>query len=118
VHKNHSAKNLITLTRLQHLRQVGAKNYRSVISTDYGLTWSAPREMNDTSGRGMGVCRPRLLMLGDGKGPLLLSGGRLYTEKTRDVLLWVRDSPHLTSAISVCCVVGEVKLEVRDECCV
>jgi hypothetical protein len=90
---------------------VGAKNYRSVTSTDYGQTWSDPREMNDTSGRGvytvysisndtsgrgvytrciqsivysvnkninirpdtgMGVCRPRLLMLGNGKGPLLL----------------------------------------------
>ena len=28
-------------------------------------------------------------MLGNGKGPLLLSGGRLYTEQTRDILLWV-----------------------------
>ena len=45
--------------------------------------------MNDTTGRGMGVARPRLLMLGAGKGPLLLSGGRLLTEKTRDILLWV-----------------------------
>jgi hypothetical protein len=45
--------------------------------------------MNDTTGRGMGVARPRMLMLGNGKGPLLLSGGRLYTEQTRDILLWV-----------------------------
>ena len=40
------------------------------------------------------MARPRLLMLDDGgvgtkPGPLLLAGGRLYTEHTRDVLLWV-----------------------------
>ena len=69
--------------------KVGAKNYRSVRSTDSGRSWSIPREMNDTVGRGMGVARPRMLMLGNGKGPLLLSGGRLYTEHTRDILLWV-----------------------------
>ena len=69
--------------------KVGAKNYHSVTSTDDGTSWSRPREMNDTTGRGMGVARPRMLMLGNGKGPLLLSGGRLYTEQTCDILLWV-----------------------------
>ena len=67
---------------------VGAKNYRSATSIDGGRTWSAPTEMIDIGGRGIGVARPRLLMLG-GDGPLLLSGGRLYTEHTRDILLWV-----------------------------
>eukprot|EP01048_Picozoa_sp_COSAG05_P013428 COSAG05_NODE_1430_length_4910_cov_1.788609_3_plen_69_part_00 len=28
-------------------------------------------------------------MLGHGKGPLLMTGGRLFTENTRDILLWV-----------------------------
>jgi hypothetical protein len=45
--------------------------------------------MKDTAGRGIGVARPRLLMLGHGKGPLLMSGGRLLTEHTRDILLWI-----------------------------
>jgi hypothetical protein len=34
------------------------------------------------------LSRPRLLLLSP-NGPLLLSGGRLYTEGTRDILLWV-----------------------------
>jgi hypothetical protein len=66
-----------------------AKNYQQATSIDGGHSWTAPTEMRDASGRGMGVCRPRLLMLGEGGGPLLLSGGRLYTEQTRDILLWV-----------------------------
>jgi len=70
---------------------VDAKNYRSAASTAGGRTWCVPTEMIDIGGRGIGVARPRLLMLGgDGQdGPLLLSGGRLYTEHTRDILLWV-----------------------------
>ena len=111
---------------------VGAKNYLAATSTDGGRTWSSATEMIDVNGRGIGVARPRLLLLGDGggdaaaavadaaaaaaaaaatttttggggggggggaaaavaaaAGPLLLSGGRLYTEHTRDILLWV-----------------------------
>jgi len=69
--------------------KVGAKNYWSVRSTDDGKTWDSPQEMHDRNGRGIGVARPRLLMLGEGKGPLLLTGGRLLTEHTRDIYLWV-----------------------------
>ena len=76
---------------------VSAKNYRSATSIDGGRTWSTATEMIDVNGRGIGVARPRLLLLGGGggggdataAGPLLLSGGRLYTEHTRDILLWV-----------------------------
>ena len=86
---------------------VGAKNYLAATSTDGGRTWSSATEMIDVNGRGIGVARPRLLLLGGGSGdaaaatggnaaaaaaaagPLLLSGGRLYTEHTRDILLWV-----------------------------
>lgn len=100
--------------------KVEAKNYQAATSTNGGKTWTTPWEMVDVNGRGIGVARPRLLMLGgegggsgedgntgqagdgvapspprkintsaSGKGPLLLSGGRLYTEHTRDILLWV-----------------------------
>ena len=94
--------------------KVDAKNYQASTSTDGGKTWATPHEMLDVNGRGIGVARPRLLMLGEGglggrnksggveetaettlgagqvaPAPLLLSGGRLYTENTRDILLWV-----------------------------
>ena len=38
---------------------------------------------------GTGCARPRLLKLSGGATPLLLSGGRLCVENTKDLSLWV-----------------------------
>ena len=69
------------------------KNYHSVFSSDGGRTWTPPRVMRDSTGRGMGTAFPRLLMLGDKDSGspqrLLLSGGRLFTEGLIDIYLWV-----------------------------
>ena len=62
----------------------GYKYYYQSYSTTSGQTWSAPTPINGT-----GCARPRLLKLSE--GPLLLSGGRLCVEKTKDLSLWVND---------------------------
>ena len=54
----------------------------SALSSDGGLTWSKPIQM-----QGLGCVRPKLLLLND--GPLLLTGGRLCVENTKDIRLWV-----------------------------
>ena len=64
------------------------KNYYRAESRDWGTSWSRATEMRDTSGRGVGCARPRLLLLRAG-GPLLLSGGRLTTESMTGIFLWV-----------------------------
>ena len=65
--------------------------YASSISTSGGASWSPPRPIH-----GAGCARPRLLSLGKaGKAaPLLLSGGRLCTENTTDLSLWVNADGH------------------------
>ena len=59
--------------------------------TSGGASWSPPRPIH-----GAGCARPRLLSLGKaGKAaPLLLSGGRLCTENTTDLSLWVNADGH------------------------
>lgn len=59
-------------------------NYMRYTSTDEGRTWSGPRAIANA-----GSARPRLLMLGNGKGPLLLSGGRSVNRGKWDITLWV-----------------------------
>jgi hypothetical protein len=51
-------------------------------SIDGGHSWSQPSPM-----QGLGCVRPKLLLLDD--GPLLLTGGRLCVDSTKDILLWV-----------------------------
>jgi hypothetical protein len=58
-------------------------------SKDAGVTWSPLAVLNGT-----GSARPRLLQLGDGFGPLILSGGRMHDaanniSQTFDSNLWV-----------------------------
>lgn len=80
------------------------RDYRVVVSTDRGHTWSKPRVLE-----GLGCARPRLLpaspplaaVHAGGRGaaaggsgalpaaPMLLSGGRMRDHGTSDVLLWV-----------------------------
>ena len=57
--------------------------YHQTYSRDGGRTWTTPSPINGT-----GCARPRLLKLSHG-GPLLLSGGRLCVEDTKDISLWV-----------------------------
>ena len=57
-------------------------NYHSVFSSDSGLSWGVPSPI-----AGAGCARPRLHKLAG--GPLLMSGGRLCTENTTDLFLWV-----------------------------
>ncbi len=52
-----------------------------VLKQDSGVSWSEPTPINGT-----GCARPRLLKLAE--GPLLLSGGRLCVEDTKDLSLW------------------------------
>jgi hypothetical protein len=56
--------------------------FYSARSSNGGRSWSKPSPMP-----GLGCVRPRLLLLDD--GPLLLTGGRLCVENTKDVLLWI-----------------------------
>jgi hypothetical protein len=58
------------------------KNYHSSISTDLGRTFTRPTPIPD-----VGCVRPKLLVFLD--GPLVLSGGRLCTHNTVDILMWV-----------------------------
>ena len=51
-------------------------------SSDGGRSWSKPSPM-----QGLGCVRPKLLLLN--AGPLLLTGGRLCIENTKDILLWI-----------------------------
>jgi hypothetical protein len=51
-------------------------------SSDGGRSWGKAAPMP-----GLGCVRPKLLLLDD--GPLLLAGGRLCVENTKDVLLWI-----------------------------
>ena len=62
--------------------------YASSVSTSGGASWSPPRPIH-----GAGCARPRLLSLGKA-APLLLSGGRLCTENTTDLSLWVNADGH------------------------
>ena len=59
-------------------------NYRRFTSVDEGRTWRGPFEIPNA-----GTCRPRLRMLGNGKGPLLLSGGHSVNRGRWDISLWV-----------------------------
>jgi hypothetical protein len=56
--------------------------FYSARSSDGGRSWSKPSPM-----QGLGCVRPKLLLLDN--GPLLLAGGRLCVENTKDVLLWI-----------------------------
>ena len=51
---------------------------------DGGYTWTPLVAMPGT-----GCARPRLLMLGGGFAPLLMSGGRMKNNGTNDNLLWI-----------------------------
>jgi hypothetical protein len=51
-------------------------------SSDGGRSWSKASPM-----QGLGCVRPKLLLLNN--GPLLLTGGRLCVENTKDILLWI-----------------------------
>jgi hypothetical protein len=54
------------------------RNYYRTVSSDQGKTWSTLEEIPN-----VGCARPRLAMLGGGKGPLLLSGGRQKNNGTQ-----------------------------------
>ena len=58
--------------------------YSYTTSIDGGTTWAPLQPMNGT-----GSARPRLLMLGGGYAPLLMSGGRMRGAGSDDVSLWV-----------------------------
>lgn len=64
--------------------KVEAKNYQAATSTNGGKTWTTPWEMVDVNGRGIGVARPRLLMLG-GEG-----GGEWRGREYRPSWRWGR----------------------------
>jgi hypothetical protein len=58
--------------------------YFSARSTDSARSWTRPVAV-----AGTGSARPRLAQLGNGAGPLILSGGRALNLGTRDILMWV-----------------------------
>jgi hypothetical protein len=58
--------------------------YYYTISLDGGRTWPKMQPMPGT-----GCARPRLLQLGRGYAPLLMSGGRMKNNGSDDNLLWV-----------------------------
>ena len=58
--------------------------YYGARSTDTARSWTKP-----TAILGTGSARPRLAQLGNGAGPLIMSGGRALNLNTRDVLMWV-----------------------------
>eukprot|EP01046_Picozoa_sp_COSAG06_P072752 COSAG06_NODE_21430_length_757_cov_0.784195_1_plen_133_part_00 len=58
--------------------------YYYTISLDGGRTWPEMQPMPGT-----GCARPRLLQLGGGYAPLLMSGGRMKNNGSDDNLLWV-----------------------------
>eukprot|EP01045_Picozoa_sp_COSAG04_P009832 COSAG04_NODE_584_length_12354_cov_29.554141_4_plen_1028_part_00 len=72
-------------TRYCH-RPISPKNYFISRSSDGGHQWTKPLELRDTDGKGIGCARPRLLGV---DGLVLLSGGRVLTENTVDIRLWV-----------------------------
>ena len=74
----------ITISKMPQCRDQCYKNYRRFLSKDEGRHWSGPFELPNT-----GSCRPRLLMMGGGKGPLILSGGRSVNRGRYDVSMWV-----------------------------
>ena len=80
-------------------RPIAPKNYHKSISTDNGVGWTKPSEILDLNGKGVGCARPRLLSIA---GILLLSGGRVLTEKTIDIRLWVSvDGGHTFATHSI-----------------
>ena len=58
--------------------------YYYTVSLDGGRTWPKMQPMPGT-----GCARPRLLQLGRGYAPLLMSGGRMKNNGSDDNLLWV-----------------------------
>jgi hypothetical protein len=60
------------------------KPYYKATSNDMGKSWSFPVAVPGT-----GAVRPRLVQLGDGTGPLVLTGGRALNLGTRDILMWI-----------------------------
>ena len=64
--------------------------YHVQFSSDAGNSWSKATALPH-----MGCARPRLLMLGNGKGPLLLAGGRdcVAAENATDVALFIWVNP-------------------------
>ena len=74
----------ITISKMPQCRDQCYKNYRRFLSKDEGRHWSGPFELPNT-----GSCRPRLLMMGGGKGPLILSGGCSVNRGRYDVSMWV-----------------------------
>ena len=59
-------------------------DYHYTVSVDGGRTWPRLLPM-----AGTGCARPRLLQLGGGFAPLLMSGGRMKNNGSDDNLLWV-----------------------------
>lgn len=79
------ARTLICVIRMDGDANCDTGLYRyfySARSSDGGRSWSKPSPM-----QGLGCVRPKLLLLDD--GPLMLTGGRLCVENTKDILLWV-----------------------------
>lgn len=76
---------LICVIRMDGDANCDTQLYRyfySARSSDGGRSWSKPAPM-----QGLGCVRPKLLLLDD--GALLLAGGRMCVEQTKDILLWV-----------------------------
>jgi hypothetical protein len=61
---------------------------RHSLATAPQSCWLSSRGAHPTPISGTGCARPRLLKLAGPMGPLLLSGGRLCVEGTKDLSLW------------------------------
>ena len=69
-------------------------NFHKAISRDGGKFWGRAVEMKSPDGKGIGTARPQLLLLGGGRGPLLLSGSRVMGRHraAADNFLWVNSA--------------------------
>jgi hypothetical protein len=65
-------------------RSASYEYFHSVFSTDFGRSFTKPREI-----KGAGCARPRLKSLAT--GPLLMTGGRLCVENKTGLFLWVNE---------------------------